>query len=228
MVYYYLIPQWFFGLDISLKFLFAFITLIVSFFSYKIYRLSEHRETKLFSASFFLIFLSFLSLALVNSIILSGTKTAEEITSFAIERNAFFLFLGLFIHMAFYIAGLITLVYTQFKIKNGKVYYIMLGLGLLVIFSAYNKVVTFNILSAFLLTFIIYNYINEYVKSGNKKTIMVIIAFIFLLLSSANYSLALEYYQAYLVGHILGLIAYTLIILNLITSIRKWQKNAPA
>lgn len=221
MVYYYLIPKWFFGLDISLKFLFAFITLAVSFFSFKIYRLSEHRETKLFAISFFLIFLSFLSSGLVNSIVLSGAKPTEDITHFVIERNTFFLFLGLFVHMAFFIAGLITLVYTQFKIKNGKVYYIMLGLALLIVFSAYNKVVTFNILSAFLITFIIYNYVNEYAKRGNKKIILVIAAFILLLLSSANFTFALTYYQAYIVGHMLGLAAYVLIISSLISSIRK-------
>lgn len=221
MVYYYLIPKWFFGLDISLKFLFAFITLAVSFFSFKIYRLSEHRETKLFAISFFLIFLSFLSSGLVNSIVLSGAKPTEDITHFVIERNTFFLFLGLFVHMAFFIAGLITLVYTQFKIKNGKVYYIMLGLALMIVFSAYNKVVTFNILSAFLITFIIYNYVNEYAKRGNKKIILVIVAFILLLLSSANFTFALTYYQTYIVGHMLGLAAYILIISSLISSIRK-------
>ncbi|MBI2631584.1 hypothetical protein HYW75_01115 [Candidatus Pacearchaeota archaeon] len=221
MVYYYLIPKWFFGLDVSLKFLFAFITLAVSFFSYKIYKLSEHRETKLFGISFFLIFLSFLSSGLVNSIVLSGAKSAEDITHFVIERNTYFLFIGLFLHMVFYISGLITLVYTQFKLKNGKVYYIMLGLALLIIFSAYNKVVTFNILAVFLITFIIYNYINDYAKSGNKKIILVIIAFVLLLLSSANFSFSLAYYQAYIVGHILELMGYLLIALSLILSLKK-------
>ncbi len=221
MVYYYVIPKWFFSLDIGLKILFASITFLVSFFSYKVYKISEHREAKLFSLSFLLISLSYFSWSLLNFLILPSYKTAEEITRLIIERNTYLLLLGVFTHMALFLSGLITIVYTQFKIKNGKVYYMMLGLALLVLASSFNKVMTFHILSAFLLTFIIYNYIEEYSKRNNKKTLFVLIAFIFLFLSSIDFIFSLSYYQAYVIGHLFELIAYILILLSLISSIRK-------
>ena len=219
MTYYYFVPKWFFGFDITLEILFAMIALTVCLYSFKIYKLSEQREARIFGYSFLLISLSYIIWALLNFLILS--RTNADITRVTIEGLANLGLIGLYSYIILFVAGLITLAYTKFKIKSGKVYYIILGLSLLVLAVSVNKIITFRIVSVFLLTFILYSYIEEYSRNKNKRTLMVIFAFLFLLLSNLDFIFSLTYYQSYIVGHILELVAYILILSSLISSVKK-------
>ena len=55
----YIIPEWFLGYDIALNLLFGIITLIVSLYAFKIYRLSSLKQSKLFGISFSFISISY-------------------------------------------------------------------------------------------------------------------------------------------------------------------------
>lgn len=235
MTYFYLVPKWFLKFGIGIEIFFAVIAFAVALFAIKIYGISRQREIRLFGVSFFLISFSYLILALINLAVISPTiiRLAQLTTSNIARLGA----IGVFSYTLLFISGLITLVYTTLRIKSWKVYYIILSLSLIIMItplvivtflydpiefrSLYTILLTFRILSVFLLTFILYNYVEEYVRKKNKKTLLVVVAFSFLLISNAEFIFSFVYYEAYIMGHILEFIAYLFILLSLILTIKK-------
>jgi len=235
MTYFYLVPKWFLKFSIGIEIFFAVIALAVALFAIKIYSISRQREIRLFGVSFFLISFSYLISTLINLAVISPTIIRlAQLTTSNIARLGV---VGIFSYTLLFISGLITLAYTTLRIKSGKVYYIILSLGLIIMItpliivtflygpiefrSLYTILLTFRILSVFLLIFILYNYVEEYVRKKNKKTLLVVVAFFFLLTSNTEFIFSLAYYEAYIIGHILEFIAYLFILLSLILTIRK-------
>ena len=219
MNYVYLIPNWFFGFDSAMEILFGIITLAVSFVAWKIYRITQEKTVRHFSVGFFLIACSYILWAGINMFVVS--KASEGVHLLAWDNLAVMSLLGVYAHMLLLISGLVTLAYTTFKIRNGGVYYIMLGLSLLVIVVSLNKIITFRILSVFLLSFITYYYFIEYLFRQNKKTQRIFIAFFLLLLSNLDFVFSSHSYQAYVLGHFIQLGAYILILMSLINSTKR-------
>jgi len=235
MTYFYIVPQVFLEFSIIMQIVFAIVALLVSYFSFNIYKISRQREIKLFGISFLLISISYIIWAMIHSAIVfpSIIKIAQLATTNISKLGG----IGMLAHVMVFISGLITLTYTALKIKSGKIYYLILTLGMisliaplitmLIIFepvessSLYNLLITSRILSIFFLTFITYSYLEEYTKNRNKKTLLVGTAFFLMLLSNADFILSLIYYQAYILGHILEFIAYLFILISLLHTIKK-------
>ena len=95
----------------------------------------------------------------------------------------------------------------------------MLGLAVLVIESSVQRLLTFRIVSMFLLSFIAYHYYWEYVKRRNVKTLLVCSAFALLFISSIDLIFARNYSAAYVVGHFLEFAAYSLLLGSLLHTI---------
>ncbi len=235
MTYFYLVPTEFLEFSIAMEILFAIITMSVAFFSFRIYRISRQRETKLFGISFALISISYVVWAIVHSAIVfpSIVRIAQLFTQNISRLGG----IGLLMQVMLFISGLGTLSYTNLKIKSGKAYYLIVGLAIIAIIAPlvvtlmifepvessalYGLLITSRILSVFFLTFLIYSYFKEYSRNGNGKTLLIGLAFSLLLISSVNFIFSLTYYEAYIIGHILELIAYLFILISLILSIRK-------
>ena len=65
------IPSWFFGYGVILELAFAVITLAVSLYSFKIYRMSDQEQSRLFGISFLLFSISYFIQSALNFAILS-------------------------------------------------------------------------------------------------------------------------------------------------------------
>ena len=235
MTYFYIVPKVFLEFSIIMQIIFAIVALLVSYFSFKIYKISRQRETKLFGISFLLISISYMIWAMIHSaVVFPSIIKIAQMTTTNISRLGG---IGMLAHVIIFISGLITLAYTTLKIKSGKIYYLILTLGIisiiapliimLIIFeplessTLYTLLITSRILSIFFLTFIIYNYLEEYSKNKNKKTLLIGAAFFLMLLSNADFIFSLMYYQAYILGHILEFIAYLFILISLLHTIKK-------
>jgi hypothetical protein len=221
MGYVYLIPHWFFGFDIAMEIIFAIIALAVSLLAYKMYKLSQERHIKLISASFGLIGLSYLIWAISNLSLLA--EASEGILEADLSKMIIWGSVSLFAFMFLYTISLSTLAYATFKTKNGSIYYLLAGLPLIAIAASLNKFATFKIVSIFLLAFIVYHYASECTICKNRKANLMLGAFTFLLLSNITFLFVITSYKAYVLGHILELIAYILILFNII-NITKLKK----
>lgn len=218
MAYIYLVPQWFFGFDIAMELLFAIIALILAAFAYKIYKASEHKEVKLFGVSFLLISLSYFVWAWTNSFLLEHlTSEVLEISLNSLLSTNYILSLT---HMGLFMAGLITLAYATLEIETARGYYLLLGLGLIGLVSSSIPWITYQIISIFVLSAIVYHYIIDHMCYKNNKARYVFLAFILLLGSRIDFLFTLRSTSAYIFGHILELGAYLLILVSLLSSIK--------
>ena len=202
-----------------MEILFGIITLFIALVAFSCYNTIKENSIRRFGTGFLLISLSYLIWALINMILLKNTGTGYMIL--ISEGLPFTYISSIYLHMFLFTAGLITLAYTNFKIEKGEVYYLLLGLGLLVIASSFNKLLTFRILSVFLLIFITYTYFIEWTKNKNKKTLIILTSFALLLLSNIDLIFSNAFYLSFVINHIIELCAYGIMLIGLIRTLKK-------
>ncbi len=216
----YLVPNWFLGYDILLELAFAIVSLIVGIYAFKIYKLSEQQESKLFSIAFFSISVSYFIQSFLNFAIISelneNISILLRINNINTMNN-----LGIFAHMIFFMAGLITLVYMTLRIRSVKAYSLLFIIIMLSLIFSLNKLYIFYLLSSVLLLYILIHYFKNYFESRKPRMLLVLVAFAFLLFGTIHFIFSLNHGLYYVIGHFLELIAYLLILTNLILVIRK-------
>ncbi|MEK6926967.1 MAG: hypothetical protein AABX11_00895 [Nanoarchaeota archaeon] len=218
MVNIYLIPEWFFGLDLGMEFLTAIITIAIAISAIKIYKMTGDAPIKRFGLGFLMIGISFTIWAFAELFLIKSLDNGFR--GIILERLQDFQILGIYAHIIFFIAGLVTLTYATFKINKDGVYYLLLGLSLLVMAVSLNKMITMNILSVFLLSFIAYHYFTEWRANRNKNTCKIFVAFLLLVFS--NLSLIFSDYSmyTYVISHSLEVIAYLIMLQTLICTLK--------
>ncbi len=223
MVILYLVPKWFVGLDSALEVLFALISLFVAVYSFRIYKMSGQRGLKLFGISFSLISLSYFIWAILNIFILDKLK--DGIIGIPLEHLASLSSIGFAAHIILFTVGLATLAYTTFRIKNYRVYLLLIVLTVMSIAISINKVMAFYIVSSLLLLSIVSYYSLECNPKKNPKSIMVLLAFISIFASTVILIFATRSYLYYVLAHALELLAYLLILASLVLTLKNEQKK---
>src|SRR3989338_2560777 len=164
MAYVFVSPSWFFIYSIILEIFFAIITFILSYYAFKVYKLTDQRQSKLFSAAFLLISLSYLAQAILNLVILE--QLADRVVSIINLQNVFLLNLfGLYAHALLFIMGLLVLAYLTLRLENINALFLGIAVIIVSIYMASNKTVLFYLLSTILLVSIVINYFMIYAKS---------------------------------------------------------------
>lgn len=220
MAYIYAVPPWFCGYDALIEFIFAVVTLLVGIYAYKVYSLTGQRSSYLFSISFFFIAFSYLILAIYNLFLL--TDLNQKICTIAnISNVTLFTNTQMYLHLLFYLTGLMILLYITLRVSCKKVF----SLVAILVFSAF--VLTLQnpfgvyIIGSILLTYISGYYLQSYLKKKTSARLIVFLGFGLLLLANILFIFAFDYGAYYIVGHTLMLIAYMLILINLVLLLRK-------
>ena len=213
MDYLYLVPQWFFGLDILMELLFAFVTALVAYYSLKISSIADQREPGIFGMGFLLIAFSYIIKALVNLFVLTNIEHARALSLANLDTIGL---IGVYAHIFLFTAGLVTIAYITLKVKSVRVYTMLLLLSIGTIIFNDEKALAFNLISSFLLVFITINYVIEYTRNKNAKTALVAIAFFGLLLSGLGFIIAPTFYGNYVLDQSIEFVAYILIAISLV------------
>ena len=232
MVHLYLIPSWFLGYDIGLELVFAIITLIVSIFAFKVYKLSEQRQPKLFSTAFLFISMAYFCKAFLNFLVLS--KLNENISvALKIASVSTLNFIGVYFYIILLSIGLVTLAYMTFRVRNAKIYSLLLIIAVMYLFFTSNPLLPYHIISSILLVYIFIHYLFNYIGKKRINTMLVLIAFGLLLFGNIHFMFSVvsqefsflnsELY--YVIAHFLELVAYLLILTNLILIIKNEHKK---
>ncbi|MDP2926408.1 MAG: hypothetical protein Q8N99_08575 [Nanoarchaeota archaeon] len=208
-------PQWFFGYDIIFELAFAIISLLVCFISYKIYKLTEENSLKLFGISFLFISISYFIQSFFNFAIYSELSK-NVVSLLSLSDINFFNLLGVYTNIIFFSLGLITLVYMTLKIKSPKTYSLLVIIPIFLLFMGCNKLYLYYALTSILLIYIAIYYFSNYINKRNLKSLLVFIAFDFLLFGQIHFIFSINHVLYYILGHFLELIAYLLILINLI------------
>ncbi len=220
MVHFNPLPSWILNYTLFSEIAFAIITFAVCLYSFKIYKLSGEKKSQLFGFAFLFISInyflqSFLTLAALF-------KLEQNICSLMKIQDLQMLTLyGIYSHLFFFIIGLITLVYMTLNIKSIKTYILILAISIVSILFSSNKIYIYYVLASILLIYISFYYLMNYTKNKQIKTLLVLIAFLFLLFGNIHFIFSINHQVYYLIGHFLEFIAYLLILLNLFLVSRK-------
>jgi hypothetical protein len=211
--------NWLANYGIIFEFAFAVITLLVSIYSFRVYRLSGQTKSRTFGIAFLFISISYFIQFFINLAII--TELNEKILNIIEIKNLITLDnISIFFHMIFFIFGLVTLIYMILGGKNRLMYVISIVISALFIVVSADKIPFFFIFSSLLLVFILSSYVNNYIKNNKGKTLLVMIAFFCLLIGNLQFIfLSNPIYS--MIGNFLELAAYILILINLLRVIKR-------
>jgi hypothetical protein len=215
----YVMPNWFFGVDIALELLFAILTLAIALYSFKIYKLSEQRELKFLGISFSFFSLSYLFWALNNLFLLS--VLGDESRELSLKDIGFYNHIGIYLYLSALILGVVTLFYTTLKTESKRTYLMLVILTSTTFIFSLNRATSLYTVLAIFFLFIFAHYFRECRKTKNKLTKRNTLAMGLLFLGSIAFIYAPSYYSNYVIVHLLHGIAYSLLISSLVSVINK-------
>jgi uncharacterized protein involved in response to NO len=219
----FITPEWFFGYDIFLEVMFAIIALLVCFYGWKIYKITQENQLRLFSWAFLFIGLSYVVQSVLNFIILDDL---DDVVIGAISLQSVYhlnLF-GIYLHSILFLVGLLLLTYISLRVDNIKVFVLLILLVFTSLYFSPYKTFNLYLLSSILLLFTTYHYLRLFWDNRKGTTLMVLLAMFLLFIGNASFIFATDKASYYVVGHILELLAYTLVLANLLIILGKGKK----
>lgn len=219
MGYIFVTPDWFFGYDIALELLFVIIAGLVSFYAWKIFKVTGERNLKLFSLAFLFIAFSYVVQSVLNILVLA--KFDDDVAFFMNLRSVYlFSLFAIYLQAILFLIGLLLLAYIALKIFSLQTFVLLFILVFTSLYFSPYKTFMLYLLSTVLLGFIVYYYLNNYWNNRKATTLMVLIAMIFLFVSNLSFIFATDIDSYYVVGHLLELAAYVLVLTNLLVILR--------
>lgn len=216
-------PTWFLGIESLFEIISMIILLLVSLYSYKVYKLSNNKKYKYLAVSFFSIGIGFLFKILSDSIVLYYDR-------FTFIDNLFrlsYFYTGSLILFAFLaLSGYVILACLAAKVKGRRKIMSLLGIAFLcAILVRQARSFTFFYFFEFvlLIVYIIPYMYDNYKHKKNKNAYLVFLAFVLLALSSLFF-IAMSAYnlqQLYIGGHFISLLAYIMLLVNLTLVLKK-------
>ena len=206
-------PVWFFGYDVALEFLFFVVSLFVAIFSIRVYRRTYQKPVRLFAVSFIFISISYLIQSVFNFIMLSEERS---LISVAILDT-----IAMYSHMLFMTIGLSILAYMTFKVDNKRLIALISIISLVAIFLSANPFYSFFLISSLYFGIVLIHFALNYIRTPRKESLLVVIAFVFLMFGSIHFIFSVNHSLFYAIGHILELVAYVMILINLLMVQRK-------
>lgn len=211
MSFAYFSPKWFFGYDVVLEIVFALVTLLLALFAFRIYEVSKERQIKHFTIAFALISISYFVKSIFNFLIIYDISAALSNTIFAVPLNIVESF-GNYAHAFFMTTGLLVLVYMTLRIKSWRTFALMAILSFFYLFTGQTSF-HFFLLSTVYFGFILWYYVRNYLKKKSKVTLVVSIAFLFLLLGNVEFVLVTRLQPIFhVIGHFFELFGYLFIL----------------
>lgn len=213
-------PSWFYGYDVALELFFAIISIVVAGLAFRIYKKTSQRNVALFGTSFLFIGVSYFIQSIINFLILS--KLNEHVCrAIKIQSISAFNNVGLLVHVLFMTIGLSVLVYLTCKQEKIRMLLLLILISVFGIFLSKNLLYTFYLFSTMFLILISWHFISNYLKNKKPQTLLIAIAFLFLLFGNFHFLVSVNHQLFYVLGHILELIAYILILLNYYLVLKK-------
>lgn len=218
----YVVPQWFFGIDILLEVIFALTAGLVAWYAFEIYRMADKRESKLLGIGFALISASYIMRGILNLFVLHEIQ--EGVRELSLSSVTFLGMTGIYLYWTLFTSGLITLVYMTAKVKNTRLYALLLLTTLTLLLMSNSPAISFGIISALFSLSIFLHYIVECHRNHNQKTMLIAASFGLLFASDAIPLILEGYMNPYVAGHILEFGSYLLLLLILFLTVRRGKR----
>lgn len=213
-----------FDYEVVFDLLFAIITLFVSINAFKIYKLSDNKNSLYFGIGFLSLSVSYVIESIINFLIIS--RVNENIcTALKLNSVGQFNLLGMYVHMFFFLLAMIILTYMTMKDKDIKTFFLLLLITVISLIFSTNKIILFYLIASLFLVYLVIHYYRNYLKHKMKKTLLVLFAFVFLLFSHIHFLFSVNHALLYSIGHFFELFAYLFILINLLIIIKNGKKR---
>lgn len=217
----YLGPSWFSGTAIFLELLFAIVTILIAYFSYKAYKVVKKREILLFGFAFLSISLGYLQEVIFN--FSQMFKITRTILTPILGEAAQIINLGFIvnlIHITLFVLGLSLLVYLTIPKRTKKIFGIISGLSLIALFTSVNLIFTFFLITSLMLFALTLHYYQLHCKRGNISTLFNFIGFGSIFLGNLQLAFTGYFAMLFIVGHITIFFGFLLLMVNLYRSLK--------
>ena len=239
------IPTWFAGFDLALDTIAFLITLVISSYSFKLFKLNENRKFGYFSLAFALMSLAFLFKLVTYGIVYSSASqvvaatTIEAVTGMGgvnlSLRNLLYR-TGFFVQMAATLGSLLLLfLISQTSRDRLTKFYEVSQIGLFSYFVILLSIVStfkytvFYLTSFVLLSLIVLNYYKNYLTKKSANSLRVFVAFICLMIAQFFFIFVFAANWFYFVAEIFTLIGFAIIaaVYMQVSRIQGRSKNQP-
>jgi len=216
----YQIFSWFLKYDVGLRVAFAITTFLVFFFAYRMYKLTNKRELKIFSISFLVFSISYIITVLLNLTAMLGyTKGMGRLLKMH-GMHGLKIF-GFYAQGVLFLIGLVLLVYMATRIKDKKILLLLLGLTVIPMIVVPRPLMLFHTIAALLLAYVVVFYYSNYMRRKRRHALLVLLAFAFLFFGHLLFVFSVHKPVFHLLGDMLELVAYLFILANLLLLGRK-------
>jgi len=220
MINLYSVESPFMVYEIFLQLFFALITFIISFISFKVFRITQRKNPKYMLTGFLLISFSYVVQALFNFFKILGYDY-EKILVLGIHPLAIFQNQSVYVHIFLMTIGLSFLLLTTFKHTSRKLLLIILTPSLLSLFFSEYLLKSFFLITSLYLGFLFHHYLLNYLEHKNIKPLLIAFAFFFLFLGQVEFVFMGASVLMYIIANIFNFLAYLFILGNFYLIMKK-------
>ncbi len=208
------IPSWFAGYDLAIEAAIFVLTVLVTFFSYSVFRIAPTKNVKLLCVAFGAFSVAtFMQAAHRFMLLLLGLDgSCKTITL----KNLFFLTGGYtLIYIILSLVAIILFLYLTLKARE-RVFWLVFIVSVVSILLSRNVLPVYFALSTIYLAFCALYFLRNAKKVKRSSAISVALAFVFLTIAWASFTFAWVNATFYVYGHIFELIGFVCILANLL------------
>lgn len=217
------VPHWFNSSGIILELVFALVTVLIAFYSYKVYKIAKQRYTLLFGAAFFSMAIAYFVQAALNFMIHRSINSLDIFLMALDPSHCPTLQLSVIavtLHIFFMIAGLSLLAYVTLKERNYQIYGLLLVLSFVGIIFSSNLVFVFHLLATVFLAFITAQHYRRHGKHRSLNSFLVFFSFGLIMLGHLQLAISVFLSLFYILGHLTVFVGYILLLVNLLRVVR--------
>ncbi|MBI2148248.1 hypothetical protein HYU23_01070 [Candidatus Woesearchaeota archaeon] len=219
-------PFWFISIELIFYIISMLITFGISFYSYKVYKMSSNTNYKYLAAAFLSMTAGFLAGAVSNFAIIDY-GLFEKISNFLfIIKPSYFYTLGLISHTFFILGGYIILSCLASNVRNKRVILSLLLIALLcaiLVKQAWSLTFFYFFSFVLLVVYMVPYAYDNYKEKKSKSPYLVFFSFLLLAISNLIFigMSAYQIFGLYIAGQFISLLAYIILLGNLILVLRK-------
>jgi hypothetical protein len=206
----YVIPTFFHGVDVAFEVIFALVCILIAIKSFAIFDLSKQKESKLFGIGFLLMAISYICQLLFN-------LTAYSFSSF-------FGLILLFAHVLLGLSALVVLAYTFSHVKSTQMLLLLILVMIVSVVFSVTILFQFYVIGAIFFAYIVFQCILAYIKFQKSRIMLTALGFCFLVLAQIMSAFSFESAACYIYSHILSLVGYVILLVNLLL-VRRHEKK---
>ena len=218
-------PEWFISIESWFFIISVLITLAISFYAYKVYKITNNKRYKYMAIGFFAMGVGFL-LQLFTSFIVIEYNRLILYEIFKYVKLNYFYTGGLILYAFFVLSCYVILACLASKVSNKRVIISLLLIALLsALLIRQARSFTFFYFFSFVLlvVYIVPHMYDNYNTKKSKNSFLVFLSFLLLTMANLVF-LGMSSYRAfdlYILGHFISLLAYIILLISFILVLKK-------